>query len=183
MLQYLLTISDEYNHEKIKHIYYTYHKKMIKYAIIKLRTYNRPNAMYDAEDVVQDTFVKIVKYINNIDFSRDERDVKNYIFTMLNNEILIFLRYNDENIESFEEFIYENEYDYIEELDAQENYNKIVKAIEDLDEKYSSSLYMFFCEKMSVQEIAKIMGISPKTIYTRIARGKKLLFDSLKGVN
>lgn len=102
---------------------------------------------------------------------------------MLNNEILIFLRYNDENIESFEEFIYENEYDYIEELDAQENYNKIVKAIEDLDEKYSSSLYMFFCEKMSVQEIAKIMGISPKTIYTRIARGKKLLFDSLKGVN
>ena len=32
------------------------------------------------------------------------------------------------------------------------------------------------------REIADLMGISPKTVYTRLARGKKLLLDSLNGV-
>ena len=31
-------------------------------------------------------------------------------------------------------------------------------------------------------QIADLMGISPKTVYTRLARGKKLLLDSLNGV-
>jgi DNA-directed RNA polymerase specialized sigma24 family protein len=34
---------------------------------------------------------------------------------------------------------------------------------------------------MTVKEIADMMGISAKTVYTRLARGKKLLLDSLKG--
>ena len=34
---------------------------------------------------------------------------------------------------------------------------------------------------MTVNEIADMMGISAKTVYTRLARGKKLLLDSIKG--
>ena len=51
--------------------------------------------------------------------------------------------------------------------ELKENYNQVVKAIEELDEKYSTTLYLFYCKEMTVNEIAKIMGISAKTVYTR----------------
>lgn len=181
MLPFLLTLTDESNHGKIEDIYNKYHEYMLKYAIVKLRGAGRQNAVYDAEDVVQNTFVKITKYINNFDFSRDERDVKNYCFSILNNEICNLLSDNEIFFELNEEFYNENEYNYIEKLEIQENYNKIVKIIEKLDEKYSTTLYLVFCKEMSVNQISEMMGISAKTVYTRLARGKKLLLDSLKG--
>jgi len=136
MLPFLLTLTDESNHGKIEDIYNKYHEYMLKYAIVKLKGAGRQNAVYDAEDVVQNTFVKITKYINNFDFSRDERDVKNYCFSILNNEICNLLSDNEIFFELNEEFYNENEYNYIEKLEIQENYNKIVKIIEKLDEKY-----------------------------------------------
>lgn len=181
MLQFLLTLSDESNHEKIEHIYNAYHDFMMRYAISKFQTLGRTNFMYDAEDAVQNAFVKITKYINNIDFTRGEKDVKNYCFTILSNEIRKVLSDNQENFEINEEFCPEEEYNFIEELEISENYNQVVKAIEDLDEKYSTTLYLVFCKEMTVNEIAEMMGISTKTVYTRLARGKKLLLDSIKG--
>ena len=57
----------------------------------------------------------------------------------------------------------------------------MVKAIETLDERYSTTLYMVYCQEMTVNEIAEMMGISTKTVYTRLARGRKLLLDTIKG--
>ena len=57
----------------------------------------------------------------------------------------------------------------------------MVKAIEKLDEKYSTTLQLFYCEEMAPNDIAELMGLSPKTVYTRLARGKKILLESLKG--
>ena len=181
MLQFLLTLTDESNHGKIEHIYNTYHDYMLRYAIGKFQALGRTNFKYDAEDAVQNAFMKITKHIDKIDFSRGEKDVKNYCFTILSNEILNVLNENQENFEINEEFCSENEYNFIEELELQENYNQIVKIIEGFDEKYSTTLYLVFCKEMTVNEISEMMGISAKTVYTRLARGKKLLLDTLKG--
>ena len=181
MLQFLLTLSDESNHSKIEHIYHTYHDYMMRYAVSKFQTLGRTNFKYNAEDAVQNAFMKITKYIDKIDFTRGEKDVKNYCFTILSNEICNILSDNQENFEINEEFCFEEEYNFIEELELRENYNQVVNAIEDLDEKYSTTLYLVFCKEMTVNEIADMMGISTKTVYTRLARGKKLLLDSLKG--
>ena len=154
---------------------------MMRYAISKFQSLGRTNFKYDAEDAVQNAFMKITKYIDKIDFSRSEKDVKNYCFTILSNEIRKVLSDNQENFEINEEFCFEEEYNFVEELELKENYNQVVKAIEELDEKYSTTLYLFYYQEMTVNEIAKMMGISAKTVYTRLARGKKLLLDSLKG--
>lgn len=183
MLQFLLTLTDESNYEKIEHIYNTYHDYMMKYAVSKLKTAGRTNCVYDAEDAVQNAFMKITKYIDNIDFSRGEKDVKNYCLATLSNEICNVLRDNKEDFEFNEEFCSEIEYNFIEKLEIQEKYDEVVKAIESLDEKYSTTLYFAFCKEKSVNEIAEMMGISAKTIYTRLARGKDLLLESLKGAN
>ena len=62
----------------------------------------------------------------------------------------------------------------------QEIYKKVVLAFENLDEKYSTTLYLFYNEGMSIKEIAKTMGISEKTVYTRFERGKKLIINAIK---
>jgi len=181
MLQFLLTLTDESNHGKIEHIYNTYHDYMMKFAVSKFKSKGRTNAVYDAEDAVQSTYMKITKYINSIDFSRGEEDVKNYCFSILCNEICNILTHNEENFEVDEELFAENEYNFIEELEIKEKYNEVVKAVETLDEKYSTTLYLWLCKEMTPNEIAEMMGITAKTVYTRLDRGKKLLLETLKG--
>ncbi len=181
MLQFLLTLTDESNHGKIVHIYDTYHDYMMRYAVSKFQAMGRTNSVYDAEDAVQGAFVKITRYIAAIDFSRGEKDVKNYCFAILNNEICNVLNDNQEIYELDEDFCSGTEYNFIEELEIRESYKKVVKAIEALDEKYSTTLYLVFCKEKTVHEIAEMMGISKKTVYTRLTRGKQLLLDSLKG--
>jgi DNA-directed RNA polymerase specialized sigma24 family protein len=34
---------------------------------------------------------------------------------------------------------------------------------------------------MSVKDVAKIMGVSAKTVYTRLERGRQILISKLKG--
>ena len=182
MLHFLLTLTDESNYGKIEHIYNTYHDYMMKYAVSKLKSTGRTNFMYDAEDAVQNAFMKITKHIDKIDFSRDEKDVKNYCFSILSNEICNVLNDSEEIYELNEEFNIEKEYSFIEELEIKENYNQVVKAIENLDEKYSTTLYLVFCKELTVNEVAEMMGISAKTVYTRLARGKALLLESLEGI-
>ena len=62
-----------------------------------------------------------------------------------------------------------------------EQYALVVKTIEHMDEKYSSTLYLVFVEEKTPLSVAEEMGISVKTVYTRLSRGKQLLIDSIKG--
>lgn len=181
MLQFLLTLTDESNHWKIERLYYKYQDFMMKCAVMQFKAFGRTNYMYDAEDAVQNTFMKITRYINRIDFSRKERDIKNYCLAILSNEIRNILNDNKENFEINEELFSEDEYNIVEELELREHYDEVVSSIEALDFKYCTTLQLYFCEEMTVNEIATVMGISPKTVYTRLARGRKLLLESLKG--
>ena len=55
------------------------------------------------------------------------------------------------------------------------------KISEKFEESNALIIQLFFCKEMTPNEIAELMGISPKTVYTRLARGKKLLLETLKG--
>ena len=181
MLQFLLTLSEESNYSKIEYIYYSFHDDMLRFAINKFQLAQRSNFALDAEDAVQSAFLKITKYINNIDFSKSKQDIKNYVFTLLLNEILKILNDNSENTEFFEEICEEKGYNFIEELQIKDQYAQVLKAIENMDEKYSSTLYLVFVEEKTPLSVAEEMGISVKTVYTRLSRGKQLLIDSIKG--
>lgn len=183
MLLFLYTLTDESNIKKVENIYETYYSSMIKYARIKLGSAGRQNAEYDAEDAVQSAFMKIVKYINNIDFSRDKNDVKNYCFAILNNEIVRILGEEEIVLENIENFCLEDDYNLIDQLCGREKYDQIVKCIETMDERYSTTLFLFYCKEMAAVDIADLMGIAKETVYTRLMRGRKILFNSIKEVN
>ena len=96
------------------------------------------------------------------------------------NEISNLLDNNEDFYELNEELLQENKYTLIEEFEIKEKYREVVEAIKTMDERYSITLYLALCEEKTVNEIADMMGISTKTVYTRLARGKKLLLESLK---
>ena len=78
---------------------------------------------------------------------------------------------------------YENETEetIIEEIILSENYNAVVKAIKELDEIYSITLFYYYVEELSPKEIANLLGIQDNTVYARIRRGKAKLIEKLKG--
>ena len=180
MLEFLLLISDSSEHDKIIRVYNDYHEGMLKYAVSKFKSMGRRNCVFDAEDTVQNAFVKITRYVHNIDFATGEKSVKNYVFSILNNEICNFLNDNDELDGLDEACSEETAYDFLENIEMKEVYREAVKAIEALDERYSTTLYLFYCKEMRPDKIASLMGLSTKTVYTRIARGTTHLQSSLK---
>ena len=182
MLQFILSLTDDADRDKVEELYNKYHVCFMKCAVTKFKAMGRSNCLYDAEDAVQNTCAKISKYFHNIDFSRGEKDVKNYCFSILNNEITNILKENQENYEFSEELCPGTEYSFIDELETRDLYGNLFSAIKKLDTKYSTTLHLFINKGMSPNEIADLMEISPKTVYTRLARGKKLLLDSLNGV-
>ncbi len=180
MLSFLLIISDEKYHPKIEKIYNRYHDDMIRLAVSKLKQLGVSEYVVFAEDVVQNAFVKIIKYIDLINWDFPETHIKSYIFTIISNEAknlqndLEPWKSCDKDVDLL------SEDDFIRNLDIKNSFDKVVEAIKRMDEKYSSVLMLYYCHEISVKEISNILGLSPKTIYTRIARGKVLLLKEIK---
>ena len=93
------------------------------------------------------------------------------------------MRDNSDILELDEEISPNSAYIFIDRLEIKERYSDVVKAIEKLDDKYSTTLLLVYSEEKTVKEIAEMMGISPKTVYTRLERGRRLLLESLEGAN
>ena len=59
--------------------------------------------------------------------------------------------------------------------------NRVWQALQDLPEDYRLPIYLFYFEELSTQEIAKVLGILPGTVRTRLSRGREQLRQALKG--
>ena len=179
MLQFLFTICDEKYHSQIEYLYTTYYDDMIRFATSKLRVMRRNNPRLDAEDAVQNSFLRIGKYIDKVKFSDNQRQLKNYLLTIVTHEVIRLVETNSENIDYVEEFCDDSGYDFVEELNIKEQYNAVVKEIERMDDIYGSTLFLAYCEELTVNEIAEMMGVPTKTVYTRLSRGKVILRNKM----
>lgn len=175
-----LIAADEENFQKILTIYDKYHVNMLRYARSLLRLYGDKNYLQNAEDVIQNVFLKISRYIDRIDLGRSEEAVGGYLFTIVENEVSNFLSKQEKNEELDEMLINCNECDLFEEFSKKEMYNNIVREIKRLDPIYSEVLWMRFVEEMSVREIAEKLDLKEQTVYTRIKRGIALVRKKFK---
>lgn len=179
MLLFLLTLADPCDREKIEYIYNNFHNDMIKLAENKFKNADFQNCHLNAEDAVQNAFVKITKYIKNIDITNKKR-LKAYVLTIVSNEVYTIMNSHEiyDSIDEMENELSDDE--FIENLHINEKYENAVKTIKQMDDKYSMTLFFRFCQNMSVDEIAEFMGLSKKTVYTRLERGKRLLIENLE---
>ena len=181
MLQFLLTLCDEKYHSRIEYIYNRFHDDMMRFAVSKFRTMDSHNPVLDAEDAVQRAYLRITKYIHNLRFPMHDNKLRCYVFSVVLHEVIRITEENEKNFEFREEIFVDDGYNIIEDIDIKLMYEDVVKAIENLDPVYSVTLLLKYERGLTPTEIAEMMEIPEKTVYTRLSRGKKMLRDALKG--
>ena len=136
---------------------------------------------YDAEDLVQETFLIAFKQFEQL---RDERKFKGWLFAILRNTYLKNIRQDSRRKESE----YEDGIDYIgvledtvEHTDANRIYEQKVESkqiqhlLDELPEKHKSPLLLYYMTEMSYQEIAQALDLPIGTVMSRLSRAKQML--------
>ena len=126
----------------------------------------------DADDVVQDTFVKY--YTLDREYE-SEAHLKAWLLRVaINRAKDIAGSFWRRNTVSWEE--------YMEELDfAAPEDSRLFQAVMELPRKYRIPIHLYYYEEYSVEEIAKLLGSRPGTVKSQLSRGRKLLKSMLTG--
>lgn len=125
----------------------------------------------DAEDAVQNTFLKLLR--TDIRFS-DEEHIRKWLIRVAVNECKnVWKSFWHRNMVSFDELEKEPEYT---ESDKQEIFSEIIK----LPKKYSVVIHLYYYEGYSVREISQIMGISESNVQIRLLRARNKLKELLE---
>lgn len=125
----------------------------------------------DAEDVVQNTFIKLLK--TDTEFVDDEHIRKWLVKVAVNECKNISKSFWYRNITSFDELEKEPEYT---QSDEKELFEEVMK----LPKKYSVVLHLYYYEGYSVKEIAQILEISESNVQTRLMRARNKLKENLQ---
>jgi len=147
---------------------------------------------HDAEDMVQDAFLNVFKYIGGFRF---ETKFKNWLYRIAASACMKKKRrskYAPERVLSLEEFLPgENEPrpDHIprwarmpsEKLLDEELARAIDQAILELPEKYRMVVLLRDKEEFSTGETARILNLSESNVKVRLHRGRLFLREKLKG--
>ena len=138
--------------------------------LFKLSFLRLQNAQ-DAEDVVQDTFIRY--YTLKKEFDSKEHIRAWLIRVAINrakNVSRTFWRRNRISLQ-----------DYMETLTFEtEESENLFETVMKLPEKYRIVIHLFYYEDYSVGEIAGILNLSESNVKVRLSRGRTLLRDALK---
>ncbi|MEJ2355906.1 MAG: RNA polymerase sigma factor, partial [candidate division WOR-3 bacterium] len=123
----------------------------------------------EADDLLQDTFIKVMKASN-----KDIRNWKSYLLTIARNTVYDHWRKrkNKYNLDLFK--LKAKERDIELKLD-------IERGIKKLSPKLKEVIILREINKMEYQEIADVLGIEKGTVKSRLSRARDELKDFLEG--
>ena len=144
-----------------------------KYSDMVLRisyTYLKNRA--DAEDIVQDVFLRIIdKKPSFNDESHEKSWLIRATINMCKNKVNMFWNKNKCSIDDVQEFAVSDKYN---------TDTSVFQAVMALGEKYRVVVYMYFYEGYSTPEIADVIGKNETTIRSLLHRARNKLKDMLK---
>ena len=125
----------------------------------------------DADDIVQQTFVKLLtKKTVFTDSEHEKRWLIRVCINECNSFFSSFWRKNVNSIDSLES----------EPVFSEPKDTDLYEAIRQLPPKCRSVIYLFYYEGYSTEEIADILHMKEATVRTRLVRARKLLKEQLK---
>jgi RNA polymerase sigma-70 factor, ECF subfamily len=143
----------------------------------------------DAEDVAQEAILKAFK---NLARFRQEAKFSTWLIQIAINEAKMRLRKDRRHLyESIEEGKVGDDGDYIprdfadwreipsEALEQKELRMALTKALDSLPEKYRTVLILRDVQHLSINETAKILGLSEANVKTRLSRARLQMRDAL----
>ena len=144
-----------------------YHEMLYRLAIVKMQ--NRE----DAEEVVQDTFLKLIEYVNKGKTFNDAEHIKAWLLTVATNRgkslLTLYWNKNTEGMDNvLDVVIYDKERDYA--------YEYVMR----LPEKYRIAINLFYYEELSTTQIAGIMKTKESTIRSYLHRGREKLKEMME---
>lgn len=126
----------------------------------------------DALDVVQES---IYKAFLSIDSLKDFSYIKTWLYRIIVNTSLDFLRKRKKEVITDEEFLLNNDtgtLDHYTDIDLE-------RALRTLPEKYRSIIVLRYFEDLKLEEIAEILGQNVNTVKTRCYKALKILRISM----
>lgn len=127
----------------------------------------------EAQDIVMDVFMSLMKQ----NAFNDELHIKRWLIRAAENRAINVVKSArvsrtaplDELLQNtLSAPLSENEYD-------------VLDMVMRLPDKLKTTVYMFYYEDMSAEEIARALGISVNAVYKRLERGRSALKISLEG--
>ena len=181
LVLYLSLIDEENKKNKFTQIYLSYRKQMVIVAMSVV------HSEADAEDVVHEVFLNIaMRYMETINGIKEEKILRNYLLTATKRTALNWLR-------KYKHIVYiepEMELDYIlpeipddqfvEHICERMEYEQIIRAIAQLEEKYKWVMYYHFVLEIPVPRVAELLQQSVATTKKQLVRGKKKLLALLE---
>ena len=168
---YMSLVDDASDKKKVERIYTEYYGLMMQAAYEYTKR--------DAEDIVHDAMIRIIKNIDKVDIS-DEQKTKAFCVTVVRNRAIDCLRKNDKDAVSYDDEIRtenDNAFDFAQ---INETYNILLQALESLNETYKTVCTLKYVNGLKEREIAEVLDLPQKTVSLRIFRGKQILREALR---
>ena len=139
-----------------------YNGMLYRLAIIRMQNKE------DAEEVVQDTFVKLIEHIQKKKSFNDEEHLKAWLLTVATNRgksiLTLYWNKNTEGFDGLKDFAAPDQKDNYA-------YDYVIK----LPEKYKIAIYLFYYEQLTTEQIATIMKTKDATVRSYLHRGREKL--------
>lgn len=160
MLSVDTTVSHE---ERLTYVMNEYGDHVLRLA------YSYLHNMSDAEDIVQDTFIK---YLKNETVFENENHEKFWLLKVCANLSKNKISYNKtRDFDELEENLIE---------DGREDLSFDWDSVKMLPDKYRQTIHLCYYENYSTREISKILVQNESTIRSYLYRGRQILKDILK---
>ncbi len=156
------------NNESLEKLYALYKNKLVYFVNNIVKDYEK------AEDIVQDTFIYVIENTKKEDVS-----FKYYIYLVAKSKALNYINKENRRKEIVDKYFSGNEEvleeDLLDVIATKENKEKVLSAIDELEDKYKNAIYLVYIEKMSYEQTAEILGQTLTNTKTIIYRGKNKL--------
>ncbi|NLL76288.1 MAG: RNA polymerase sigma factor [Clostridiales bacterium] len=136
--------------------------------------------MDDAEDIVQETFVKCYLHIGEL---KKAEGFKSWLFQILYRTAYRQTKRRGREIPNEDIGMQAEATDGITSLDRivrTETEKMVYNAVQGLDVKHRAAIVMYYYNEMSAKEIAKVLECTQGTVKSRLHNAKKKLKESLE---
>jgi len=137
----------------------------------------------DAEDLLQETFIKMYRHLNEYDTSLK---FSSWAYRIVHNQVIDHLRKLEARVrtDALEDYEWEKlivaSTGIEKEIANKDCFEKIKSCIGNLPEHYREVLILRFIEEKDYEEIMDILKKPKGTIATLIARGRKILLKNMQ---
>lgn len=137
-------------------------------------------------DVTQETFIEIIRTINNLQepvaFVTWMKQITYHQCTRYFKKKKDVLVDEDEDGNTIFDTLKEDRVEFIpdEALEQKEFKETILEIIDSLSEEQRSAIMMYYFDELSVKEIAEIQGVSEGTVKSRLNYGRKAIKNSVE---